>query len=293
MRRNRLKLLALIIQGMDLFFLAGCLATDDSGDAGKPSITDPKQPNPQQQGGWDDFPNKYNPVLQELNANASQLPVPLGTRYIAINSGNGTELGKSAAGIGCAAGDSAVYMFQSRAKDFFLYDTTTFYDSNGVASCKAQGGNRASERHIRRIVELGVGEAWETITDSITDQDILPRHTLHGTGFFRLESGLEFTIRSYDMTLLTQFGTLDAFVVDASLELLYKEGYTIRLGLAKEHPFKAVDFFPVEGSVDYSVLMTGPITHASATGGIDTLGYIDLTDDHALRVRDWTGAPVR
>jgi hypothetical protein len=296
MRINRLKYLAFLPQCLAIFMLAGCIATSDEPSMAsvKQSANDSKGGNPQEKGGWDDFPNKYKPMLLDLSANARQIPVPLGTRYETIYSINETVLNKSAAdgyGNGCA-GDSTVFKYQRPQNDFFLYDTTTFYDSNGVANCAAQGGSRASERHVRRIVELGVGEAWETIQDSITDQDILPRHTLHGTGFFRLESGLEFTIRSYDMTLLTQFGTLDAFVVDANLELLYKEAYTIRLGLAKPHPFKAVDFFPMNGPVQRDLIMTGPITHASANGGVDTLGFIDLYDDHILQVRDWAGERI-
>ena len=292
MRIYRMKLLAFFLQCLAISMLAGCNAASDAPAeaSGKLSANDPKDRKQLEQGGWDDFPNKYKPTLLDLSANARQLPVPLGMRYETLNSTNATGLQKS--GYGGCVGDSTVFIYQNRLSDFFLYDTTTFYDSNGVAYCSAQGGSRASEKHVRRIVELGVGEAWETITDSISDQDLLPRHTLHGTGFFRLESGLEFTIRSYDMTLLTQFGTLDAFVVDASLELLFKEGYTIRLGLAKPHPYKAVDFFPVGGAVEYSLIMTGPITHASANGGVDTVGFIDLFDDHTIHVRDWAGARI-
>jgi hypothetical protein len=288
MRSKLLKYLAFLLQCLPLLMLAGCNGTTDgsSEDARNQPV------NPQEKGGWDDFPNKYRPMLLDLNANVPQLPAPFGTRYATLSSVDPGGLNKvSSSDPGCP-GDSAVFKYQSRISDFFLYDTITYYDSTGMAHCASPGGSRASERHIRHIVEVGVGEAWETIHDSITDQDVLPRHTIHGTGLIQLESGRAFTIRSYDLTLLTQFGTQDAFVLDAGMELLYKDGFTIHLGLAKPHPYKAVDFFPVDGSMPHDLIMTGPISHASANGGVDTVGFVDLFDDHLLQVRDWTGARI-
>lgn len=293
MRIERLKYIAFLSQCLALLMLAGCLGTTDgpSEDAGKTSASSSKRPAPQEKGGWDDFPNKYRPLLVDLNANVRQLPAPYGTRYAVLPSSNQALTKVSATDPGCA-GDSTVFKYQGLTSDIFLYDTTTFYDSTGAPHCSSQGGSRAGEKHIRRIVELGVGETWETLHDSITDQDLLPRHTLHGTGRIQMASGREFTIQSYDLTLMTQFGTQDAFVLDAGMELLYKDGFTIRLGLAKPHPYKAIDFFPVTGSAQHDLIMTGPITHASDKGGIDTLGFIDLFEDHLVQVRDWTGAGI-
>lgn len=283
-----MKQIAFLFQTLAIVLLAGCLFVPDapSPGPGDSSSLDSKDRKPAERGGWDDFPNKYKPILVDLDANARQLPMPYGTRYTTLYSTQPANLAKTAA----CPGDSTVFIYQSPASDFFLYDTIAYYDSLGAAHCAAPGGSRAGERHLRRIVELGVGESRETLRDSITDQDILPRHTLHGTGSIRLESGSEFTIRSFDLSLLTQFGTQDAYVLDAGLELVYKDAYAIRLGLAKTHPYQAADFFPVGGEVRHELIMTGPITHASADGGLDTLGYIDLFDDHILQVRDWTGA---
>ena len=325
---NRMKSPALFLLGLTVFLVAGCFSPNEApSDAPvKPTPATPKAQTAQNNGGWDDFPNKnnggwddfpnknnggwddfpnkYRPTLLDLDSNAPRLPMPLGTRYAALASGNPAVLSKAAAGSdACQAtaaqfedapcpGDSTVFMYQSPVRDLFLYDTITYYDNMGIAHCSLPGGNRAVERHVRRIVEVGVGEAWETIRDSITDMDVFPRHTLHGTGRIQLESGQELAIRSYDMTLLTQFGTWNAYIVDASLELVYKDDYVIRLALAKPHPYQAIDLFPVDRSSEYGVVMSGPITHAGANGGTDTVGYVDLFDDHTFHVRDWTGAPV-
>jgi hypothetical protein len=129
--------------------------------------------------------------------------------------------------------------------------------------------------------------------DSITDQHVLPRHTIHGTGRIRLASGLQFKIVTYDVVLITQFGNWDAFVLSAGMTLEYKDGYTVTLKLVKPHPYKAVDFFPVHGIVgDGSKMMSGPITKVNAEGKVDTIGFLDLFTDHTVAIRDWKGDAV-
>jgi hypothetical protein len=288
-----MKRLAFFLQCLAIFILSGCFSTPDESNTStaKAPTSNPSGKPANNSGGWDDFPNKYRPTLVDLDSNVRELPLPIGTRYSALNPGGQSNLNKTAANASCT-GDSTVFSYQSRIRELFLYDTTYFYDSVGIAHCAAPGGSRAGEKHLRRIVEVGVGEAWETIRDSITDQDVLPRHTLHGTGSIRMERGIEITIQSYDLTLLTQFATTDAFVVDAGLDLLYKDGYAIHLGLANPHPYEATDFFPLDGPTGFNIIMSGPITHASAKG-IDTAGYFDLFDDHTVHIRDWTGAPLK
>ena len=242
-------------------------------------------------GGWDDFPNKYKPTLLELATNARQLPVPLGTRYGAPADTTSHILGKASAAQGPCTGTFEVFGYKSKIKDLFIKDTLSYFDSNEVAHCAPQGGSHTRETHIRYVMDVGVGEAWENIEDKVTDQDVLPRHTIHGTGKFRLEGGPEFTIQSYDVTMITEFGNWDAFILNASMKLLYKDGYNITLGLVKAHPYKAVDFFQIDGSLDPTKIMSGPITRASDKG-IDTVGYVDLFGDHSVRIRDWAGERV-
>lgn len=304
-----MKNLAFLLQCLAVFLLAGCMdasveptetsvePTEKPLEPTKTSVEPTGTPDVRIKttningGGWDDFPNKYKPTLLDLNANVRQLPAPVGTRYASLYPINPTGAKVAAAAAPCS-GDSAVLQYKSPMRDFFLYDTISYYDTNGVAHCWPQEGRRSVETHQRHIVEFGVGEVWESIQDSITDQDVLPRHTIRGTGLIRLESGRELIIQSYDLILLTQFGTQDAFVVNAGLKLLYKDGYTINLDLAKPRPYGALDFYPADGPADYSLIMTGPITHATAQGGVDTVGFIDLYGDRTIRVRDWTGVPV-
>lgn len=244
---------------------------------------------PGNNGGWDDFPNKYKPTLQELASGVQALPVPMGTRYGATQTV--TPPAKVSANQDpCPKGPFEVYGYRDPARNFFIVDTMRYYDSVGGAHCSPTYGNTGSEHHERYIMDLASGESWETLVDTITDQHVLPRHTIHGTGRIKLARGLEFKIVSYDVVLITQFGSWDAFVLNAGMKLAYKDGYNIELKLVKPHPYKAIDFFPVEGGVgDGSKVMSGPITRANDKGGIDTLGFIDLFTDRTVEIRDWKG----
>ncbi|MEO7425098.1 MAG: hypothetical protein ABI036_07915 [Fibrobacteria bacterium] len=271
---------------MAAILLDGCFASSDesNGNSADKSRTEIH-------GGWDDFPNKYGPTLQEMNSEVRQLPMPLSTYYGSPQPATQTGL-KVPASSGPCTDDSTTFQYMNPVTGFYLNDTIMYYDSNGVADCAPPEGNRSLKRNTRRIVEPGVGEAWEIIEDSVSDQDVLPRHTIHSTGLIRLESGREIIIQSYDCTLLTPIGAEDAVVMSAGMKLLYKDGYVIHFDLAKPHPYRTFDFFPFEGPPDPSLIMSGPITHPGAGSGIDTVGYVDLFGDRTIRIRDWTCTPV-
>jgi hypothetical protein len=280
--------LALLPPSLAAILLAGCLAASNEpiGTSAGKSL-----PTENHGGGWDDFPNKYRPTLLDMNSEVRQLPIPLSTAYGPLSPAALTG-SKVSASAGSCAGDSTLFRYKSPVRDFYLNDTITYYDSVGVAHCDLAEGNRSGKRNTRRIVEAGVGEAWEIIEDSISDREVLPRHKIHSTGLIRLESGLELTIQSYDCTLLAPMGVEDVDVLSAGMKLLYKDGYAIHFALAKPNPYRAPDFFPFEGAPDTSLIMSGPITHPAAGSGTDTVGYVDLFGDRTIRIRDWTGAPV-
>jgi hypothetical protein len=268
--------------------LAGCFAASDEptgNAAGKSGSTK------NHGGGWDDFPNKYRPTLLDMSSEVRQLPLPLSTHYGSLQADTQT-VSNLAASAGPCTGDSTVFEYQSPVRDFYLHDTITYYDSNGVAHCESPEGSRSVKTNTRHIVEPGVGEAWETSEDSISNQDVLPVHTIRSTGRMRLESGLEITMESYDCTLLTPLDAEDTFVMTAGMKLLYKDGYALHFALARPHPYRAPDFFPFEGPPDSSLIMSGPITHPAVGSGVDTVGYVDLFGDRTIRIRDWTGASV-
>jgi hypothetical protein len=280
--------LALLLPSVAAILLAGCLAASN-----EPTGTSAEKSGSTKNhgGGWDDFPNKYRPTLLEMSSEVRQLPIPLSTAYGSLSPAALTG-SKVSAPAGPCAGDSTLFQYKSPVRGFSLNDTITYYDSIGVAHCDLPEGSRSGKRNTRRIVEPGVGEAWEIIEDSISDQEVLPRHTIHSTGLIRLESGLEIIIQSYDCTLLTPIGADDVEVMSAGMKLLYKDGYVIHFDLAKPHPYRAPDFFPFEGAPDTSLIMSGPITHPGVGSGVDTVGYVDLFGDRTIRIRDWTGAPV-
>jgi hypothetical protein len=279
--------LALLLSYLAATLLAGCFASSDepTGNSG-----DKSRSTEIHGGGWDDFPNKYRQTLLDMNAEVRQLPIPLSTYYPSLDPANQT-VSKVAASGGTCTGDSTVFEYRSPVRDFYVNDTITYYDSNGVAHCAPPEGSRSVKTNTRRIVEPGVGESWETSVDSISDQDVLPLHTIHSTGLMRLESGREIIMESWDCILLTPIGVEDLSVVSAGMKLLYKDGYALHFDLAKRHPYLAIDIFPFEGPADQSLIMSGPITHPVGSS-VDTLGYVDLFGDRTIRIRDWTGAPV-
>lgn len=288
MRLQPLRNIALLLLCLVSILLAGCFATSDE-PTGTPAEKNGSTKN--HGGGWDDFPNKYRPTLLDMSTEIRQLPLPLSTHY-GSPPPDTQAVPKVAASAGPCTGDSTVFQYQSPVRDFYLHDTITYYDSNGVAHCEPPEGSRSVKRNTRRIVEPGVGEAWETSEDSVSNQDVLPRHSIRSTGLMRLESGRELTMESYDCTLLTPLEEEDTFVMSAGMKLLYKDGYALHFELARPHPYRVPDFFPFEGPRDTSLIMSGPITHPAAGSGVDTVGYVDLFGDRTIRIRDWTGTPV-
>jgi hypothetical protein len=280
---------ALLLTCLAGLLLAGCFAASDEPTG---TSNDKRRSAENNGGGWDDFPNKYGQTLLDMNSEVRQLPLPLSTYYASLYPATQT-VPKVAAPAGPCTGESTLFQYKSPVRDFYLNDTITYYDSNGVPDCALPEGDRSVKRDTRRIVESGVGEAWETSVDSISDRDVLPRHTIHSTGLMRLESGREIIMESWDCILLTPIGEEDVSVVSAGMKLLYKDGYALHFDLARPHPYTAVDLFPFEGPLDQSLIMSGPITHPAAAGsGIDTVGYADLFGDRTIRIRDWTGKPV-
>lgn len=280
--------LALLLLCLAAILLAGCLATSEEPPG---TSADKSGSTKNHGGGWDDFPNKYRPTLLDMHSELRQLPLPLSTHYGSLDPA--TPAGpKVAASAGQCTGDSTVFQYKSPERGYYVEDTITYYDSNGVAHCEPPEGSRSVKRNTRRILEPGVGEAWETSEDSVSDQDVLPRHSIRSTGLMRLESGREIIMESYDCTLLTPVDAEDVSVVSAGMKLLYKDGYSLHFALARPHPYTAIDFFPFEGPPDQSLIMSGPITHPAAGGGVDTVGYVDLFGDRTIRIRDWTGAAV-
>jgi hypothetical protein len=279
---------ALLLPCLAAILLGGCFAASDEPTG---ASADKRPSTENHGGGWDDFPNKYRQTLLDMNAEVRQLPMPLSTYYGSLNPATQT-VSKVAASAGSCAGDSTVFEYKSPVRDFYLYDTITYYDSNGVAHCEPPEGSRSVKTNTRRIMEHGVGESWETSVDSVWEQDGLPRHTIHSAGLMRLESGREIIMESWDCILLTPIGAEDVSVVSADMKLLYQDGYALHFDLARPHPYTAIDLFPFEGPPDSSLIMSGPITHPAAGSGVDTLGYVDLFGDRTIRIRDWTGAPV-
>jgi hypothetical protein len=326
----RCKFLAALAAILSFSLLIGCFATDDQlPPAGNPAVHDTtivyvkdsllarkldsisrlndslklaigKQDslaNPNgNNGGWDDFPNKYKPVLIEMATKIKQLPMPMGTRYgfqpRTLPSG-GTKV---AAAAGCnVTGTSDVIAIRYNNNAIYGVDTISYYDNAGTPHCERQSPT-TRETHARHLINDASGEVWEQIEIRILGDAALPNYLTHGIGRMVLNNGTVLTIAAYDVDMIILNGDTTASVRAASLILTNESGYSFNMNLAKSRPFKTVDLFPAWGdNPSLGKILSGPITHpgtGKTEGKTDTLGYIDLYADHTVAIRDWTGAQV-
>jgi hypothetical protein len=256
----------------------------------KDSLGNPVKNN---NGGWDDFPNKYKPTLLELATKMRQLPMPMGTRYSAQ-----PDLGKPPSKTAAAActGISEIAAIRYNKNTIYGVDTISYYDTQDRPHCDWQSPT-TRETHARHMINDASGEAWENIDIRILDEATLPNYLTHGTGRMLLNNGMKFTIDAYDIDMIILYGDSLATVRSASLALSWQDGYSFKMDLAKARPFKTVDLFPAWGdNPSQGKILSGPILHpgsGASAGGIDTVGYIDLYADHTVAIRDWTGTLVQ
>lgn len=305
-----------IIAALAAFGLMGCFSTDDAiapkpmvrvdtvfvnkPDTTRPPINKPdtvpivinkpdtgiKNPVVIKQGGWDDFPNKYMPTLKELSMKMTKLPMPMGIRY---NSAIGDKpLSKVAAADTCPDGPREIFGLNIPARGLYVIDTIRYYNLAGEVGCKWHTLNTARVTHNRYILDISSGEAWEELIDSVSEQVVLPRHSISGTGRIRLNSRLEFAIQNYRVDMLTPYGEPGAIVTGGALKLGWKDGWTFNMEIVKPSPFKVDDYYPARDPAPATEkILSGPIRHDTTT-----VGYIDLHSDHTVVIRDWTGKPV-
>jgi hypothetical protein len=243
-------------------------------------------------GGWDDFPNKYRPTLKLLAANMTKLPMPMGTRYSVAPQPK--PVSKAAAAAACT-GLSEIAAIRYNNNDIMIVDTISYYDAQGKPHCDWQMPT-TRETHARHAINNASGEMWEKIDITILDDLTLPNWITHGTGRMVLNNGEKFTVDAYDVDMIILYGDTTATVRSASLAMSWQDGYSFKLSLTKARPYKTVDLFPAWGdNPSLGKMMSGPILHPGSgprAGMIDTAGYIDLYADHTVAIRDWTGAPV-
>jgi hypothetical protein len=244
-------------------------------------------------GGWDDFPNKYKPTLIDLANRMQKLPMPMGTRYSAQPDLVPPVGAKSSAGLCTGTTEIAALRYQKNT--IYGVDTISYYDNLGQPHCDWQRPT-TRETHSRHMVNDASGEVWEKIDITILDDETLPNWLTHGTGRMVLNNGMKFNIDSYYIDMMILYGDTVATVRSASLALSNDNGYSFKMELAKNRPFKTVDLFPAWGdNPSLGKILSGPITHpagGAVPGKIDTVGYIDLYADHTVAIRDWTGATV-
>lgn len=271
-----------------LLLLGGCFTNEENlGDKPPPVDTTKTVIGPKKNNGWDDFPNKYLPTLKELAGKMTKLPTPYGFRY---NSQNGVP-SKRSADTTCPAGDHEIFGLNLPEKGLYMVDTIRYYNAAGEAGCRWHTLNTVRVTHNRYVLDLNSGESWEVVIDSISDQVVLPRHSLSGTGRIRLNSKLDFTVDSYRVDYLTPYAEPGAIVRSGHLKLGWKE-YRFEMEISKTMPFRVDDFFPARGESTTEKMMSGPILHPGDAGKTDTLGYIDLHSDHSVVIRDWTGKAI-
>lgn len=244
-------------------------------------------------GGWDDFPNKYRPTLEEIATRMQRLPVPMGTRY----SGQPTNApaAKTAATQACG-GISEIAAIRYNNNTIYGVDTISYYDSLDQPHCDWQTPT-TRETHARHMINDASGEVWEKLDIRILDERTLPNYLTHGTGRMVLNNGTRFTIDAYDVDMIILYGDSLATIRSASLAMTWQDGYSFKLDLVKPKPFKAVDFFPAWGyGPALGRILSGPILHPGSgtrEGLVDTVGFVDLYADHSVDVRDWAGSLVR
>jgi hypothetical protein len=245
-------------------------------------------------GGWDDFPNKYKPTLIELASKMKELPMPMGTRYNAQP--KTIPIGSKSAAAAACTGISEVAAIRYKNNTIYGVDTISYYDNLNKPHCDWQSPT-TRETHARHMINDASGEVWEKIDITILDDATLPNYLTHGTGRMVLNNGMKLNIDAYDIDMMILYGDTTATVRSASLALTWENGYSFKMDLAKSRPYKTVDLFPVWGdNPSQGKILSGPILHPGSgktEGKIDTLGYIDLYADHTVAIRDWTGALVQ
>lgn len=249
-----------------------------------PDTTTVKPPLVIKNNGWDDFPNKYLPTLKELSAKMTKLPLPYGVRY---NSVNDKPPSKVAARADCPDGPREVFGLDHPKTGLYVVDTIRYVNMQGVVSCAWDNLNMAKVTHDRYIMDLTSGEAWEHIEDSISEEVVLPRHAIHGSGRIKLHSKLEFALDAYHVDMMTPYGQPEAIVTGGNLKMTWKNGYWFDLQIVKAMPFKINDLFPIQGTPAVEKVMSGAIKNDTTT-----VGYMDLYADHSVAIRDWTGKLV-
>lgn len=276
--------------------LSACLSPDNTAgqnlvDAGikRPVDTTTIKP-PIKNGGWDDFPNKAMPDLQEMASKIKKLPVPMGIRYDQITATPPSAFTKSSAApdTTCPDGPKEVFGYTVKDHNMYMVDTIRYYDTTGTVSCHWKAGSTQRVTHDRHIIDLASGQSWEHIEDSVTEQDVLPGHHIGGTGLIKLNSGIDLAIDSYWLNMVTPYGESEAVILGGSLRMTWKNGYTLDLSIIKTMPYKALDFFPPQGAASLGErIMSGPIKHDTTL-----VGYFDIYADHSVFIRDWLGQPV-
>lgn len=249
-------------------------------DTGKPADTSVATKT-----GWEAYPGKYLPALKELSAKMTHLPTPYGVIYFPLD--NDPLLMKAAAG-DCPDGPREIFGLNLEDRGFYATDTIRYFDEAGKADCHWNSPTIVRVTHNRYILDLKSGQAWEELVDSVSNQLILPRHSISGKGRIRLKSGLELAMESFEVEILTPFRQPGVQIMSSRLHLVWKDGYSFDLRMEKDSPLKAVDFQPIrEAGTAGDKVMSGPIRNDTTL-----VGYMDLYADHAVVIRDWTGKPV-
>lgn len=226
------------------------------------------------------LPDPFRADLADLAAGMRRLPVPMGTRY---NSAP-RPTPKSSAAAACS-GDADVVGLSDTARGRLGMDTVVFFDAAGIPHCVWQAPT-LKETHGRYLFDAATGEAWETLVVEITEDDRLPRYRTRGTGTLRLFSGLEFRIERYEVDMLLDNSDAGIIIQDARLDLGWRDGYALRMTLARSKPFRAPDLFPAwEARPAPGLIMSGPIMKGAALAG-----YVDLFADRTVGIRDRSGA---
>jgi len=221
----------------------------------------------------------YGADVAELAAKMRRLPVPMGTRY---NSAP-RPAPKASAAAACS-GDADVIGLSDTTRGRLGMDTVVFYDTAGLPHCVWQAPT-LKETHGRYLFDAASGEAREALVVEITEDDRLPRYRTRGTGTMRLLSGLVFRIDRYEVDMVLDNSDAGIIIQDARLDLGWRDGYALRLALARSKPYRAPDLFPAwESRSAPMLILSGAITKGDALAG-----YIDLFADRSVAIRDRNG----
>ena len=225
----------------------------------------------------------YQKDLAELASKLKSLPIPMGTRYFAARK----AAPKSSAAMACK-GDADVMGLGDTLGLLMGMDTISCIDSAGARFCTPQP-HTAREQHRRYLFAPDAGESRESILVEITEDDMLPRYLSRGTGALKIFSGLEFIIQHSDVEMVLDNSKAEFIFKNALLELTWRDGYVLRLELAKSFPIRGADLFPAWVAKPEHVLsMSGTITKAGVPAG-----FIDLFADRTVAIRDRAGKPVQ